>query len=289
MKRPGLMFALVLGLLLSSAMADDLPVVAGVNGLVGNDEPAWLAVRIAVPEDSALAGILWYNNDGQVTYPGLLVGTGHAQGPGLIDEMTALSGPFFGDSDAWSELTLAEPVVASQGAVYVVFEFPAGVEFTGRGQGGGPALGYLDGTAGTPGWVSGDGEMWMRLAADHSFAIMPQYVPFEPGMLVKSLGGEPESADDLPQEPYLLAGPNPFNPKTEIRFGLTRAGHARLVVFDIRGRRVTQLLSEPLVAGHHTVAWMGRDDRGRGVASGVYFVRLSSGHVQLTQRVLLLR
>ncbi|MDY0109301.1 MAG: hypothetical protein RBT60_05145 [Candidatus Krumholzibacteria bacterium] len=48
-------------------------------------------------------------------------------------------------------------------------------------------------------------------------------------------------------------------------------------------------MSEVLPAGHHTVTWKGSDDHGRGVASGVYFVRLDSGLVQKTQRLLLLR
>ncbi len=41
-------------------MAVEMPVVAGVNGVLGNEEPAWLAVRVVVPENSALAGLVWY-------------------------------------------------------------------------------------------------------------------------------------------------------------------------------------------------------------------------------------
>ena len=130
----------------------------------------------------------------------------------------------------------------------------------------------------------------MRLAGEYTFAVLPQYVPVVPGMLVKSLGGESMVVSEEPLiDPYLVAGPNPFNPKTEIRFGLRHSGHASMTVFDVRGRKVVQLLSEPLEAGHHAVTWTGRDDHGRGVASGVYFVRLSSGRTQLTQRMLLLR
>jgi hypothetical protein len=273
----------------SPALATELPAVAGVSGLRGSVEAAWLAVRISVPENSALAGFLWYNNDGQVTYPALLVGTGCARGPGALDQMTNLAGPLGGGSDAWSELELEQPVVASEGTVYVVFEFPAETEFTGRGTGGGPALGYIDDATGTPGWISGDGETWLQLAGGHSFAVLPQFVPIEPGMLVKSMGGEAAVPDLLPSAPYLVAGPNPFNPRTDLRFGLSQAGHTRVAVFDVRGRRVAQLVSEPLAAGHHTVAWLGRDDQGRSVASGVYIVHLSSGKVQLTQRLLLVR
>jgi len=218
-----------------------------------------------------------------------LVGTGHTSGPGDVAAMVALAGPFAGGSDAWSELELDQPVAASLGALYLVFELPAEAEFTGRGTGGGPALGYFEGTAGTPGWISGDGQTWLRLADTYSFALEPQFVPIEAGMLVKSLGAEAQDQDLLPREPYLTAGPNPFNPRTELRFGLTQASATKIGVYDIRGRRVVQLVSELLPAGHHTVTWTGSDDRGRGVASGVYFVKLDSGLVQKTQRLLLLR
>jgi len=142
-----------------------------------------------------------------------------------------------------------QPVAASLGALYLVFELPAEAEFTGRGAGDGPALGYFESTAGTPGWISGDGQTWLPLADKYSFALDPQFVPLTEGMQVKSLGAEAQDQDLLPREPYLTAGPNPFNPRTELRFGLTQAAVTKIAVYDIRGRRVAQLVSEVLEAG----------------------------------------
>jgi len=280
---------LVLAGVVAIGVAAETPEIAGVTGVNGSDDAAWMAVRLDMPENYALAGFLWYNNDSQVTYPQLLVGTGHTSGPGDVAAMVALAGPFAGGSDAWSELELDQPVAASLGALYLVFELPAEAEFTGRGAGGGPALGYFEGTAGAPGWISGDGQTWLRLADTYSFALEPQFVPLTEGMLVKSLGAETQDQDLLPREPYLTAGPNPFNPRTELRFGLTQAAATTIAVYDIRGRRVVPLVSEVLPAGHHTVTWTGSDNRGRGVASEVYFVKLDSGRVHKTQRLLLLR
>ena len=59
-----------------------------------------------------------------------------------------------------------------------------------------------------------------------------------------------------------------------------RAGRdrPRLAIFDLRGRRVRELLDgRPLPAGPHTVVWDGRDDGGREVASGIYISRLDVG------------
>lgn len=85
------------------------------------------------------------------------------------------------------------------------------------------------------------------------------------------------------------AAPTPFNPRTTLSFTLDRAGEVRLQLFDLAGRRIRTLVAERREAGHHAVTWNGRDDRGRGVASGVYVVRLEAlGRTQL-QRVVLLK
>ncbi len=71
--------------------------------------------------------------------------------------------------------------------------------------------------------------------------------------------------------------PNPFNPRTKIRFELKRDAQALLRVFDARGRLVRTLVDSYMAAGTRTVEWDGRDDRGMGLASGAYFLRLEAG------------
>jgi predicted outer membrane repeat protein len=86
--------------------------------------------------------------------------------------------------------------------------------------------------------------------------------------------------------------PNPFNPSTVLRFDLAQPGKAALAVYDVRGRRVTELLgSVRLEAGTHEIAWHGLDAAGRTVASGVYFARLSleGNVVGQVQRLVLLK
>jgi hypothetical protein len=83
--------------------------------------------------------------------------------------------------------------------------------------------------------------------------------------------------------------PNPFNPSTTIRFNLPGDGKAVLRVYDARGGLVRTLRNEHMVAGNHSVVWNGRDHRGAGVASGVYFYRLDAAGTALTRRMLLLK
>lgn len=93
----------------------------------------------------------------------------------------------------------------------------------------------------------------------------------------------------VPSELTRLEGvaPNPFNPRTVIRFNLSTSGPAELSIFDLRGRRVTTLVAENLAAGQHARSWDGTDQRGQTVASGVYFVALDAAGVRSTRKLLL--
>ena len=79
----------------------------------------------------------WYNNDGSVVFPQILAGTGYASGPGLVADALPVATQVSGGSLAWSEVTFSEPVVASLGHLYLMFEFPEGPGFTAAGLGGG--------------------------------------------------------------------------------------------------------------------------------------------------------
>jgi len=83
--------------------------------------------------------------------------------------------------------------------------------------------------------------------------------------------------------------PNPFNPMTTLRFEIPRDGVVRLEIFDARGRRVSLLTDETLIAGTHEVVWKGCDDAGRDQTSGVYYSRLTCGDTVCTGRLTLLR
>jgi choice-of-anchor B domain-containing protein len=83
--------------------------------------------------------------------------------------------------------------------------------------------------------------------------------------------------------------PNPFNPNTTIPFTLAARGRARLSVYDVRGVRVRTLVDRELAAGAHQSEWNGTDDRGRPVASGVYYCELHAGGKTATRRMVLVK
>ena len=83
--------------------------------------------------------------------------------------------------------------------------------------------------------------------------------------------------------------PNPFNAATRIRFDLPVGGEVHLVVYTLSGQRVRTLVRGERDAGTHTVVWDGRDEEGRGAASGIYFYRIEAGDFVSVRRMMLLR
>lgn len=84
------------------------------------------------------------------------------------------------------------------------------------------------------------------------------------------------------------APPNPFRRGTSIQFETSRAGVARLEVYDVGGRLVRSLLHRELAPGPHALVFDGLDDQGARLASGIYLLRLSAGGETRTRRAVLL-
>ncbi len=83
--------------------------------------------------------------------------------------------------------------------------------------------------------------------------------------------------------------PNPFNPRTTLRFGLAETGPVDLAIYDVGGRRVRTLVDGDLDAGEHELTWDGTDDLGRELSAGVYWMKLQAGGFDHAARVVRLR
>jgi subtilisin-like proprotein convertase family protein len=90
---------------------------------------------------------------------------------------------------------------------------------------------------------------------------------------------------------YNLAqnSPNPFNPSTSITFALASDAEIDLSIFNIRGEKVRTLASGAMSRGSHTLTWDGRDDNGSGVASGIYFYRITSEQFSGSKKMILMK
>jgi hypothetical protein len=86
-------------------------------------------------------------------------------------------------------------------------------------------------------------------------------------------------------DPEILQNyPNPFQHSTTISFSLQKTEHVSLVVYDILGHKVSELLDEVQSAGYHNIQWDASQLTGR--EGGVYFVRLSTEGTTLTRKML---
>lgn len=120
------------------------------------------------------------------------------------------------------------------------------------------------------------------------------------GILQKSmdiLTGVETVSYNLPETFSLTQNfPNPFNPTTEIQFGIPRDSKVQIIIYDILGRKVKTLVDNQIAPGTYRATWDGRDDNGLGVASGVYLYRIvaknSSGSGQdfvLTKKMIMMK
>jgi len=73
---------------------------------------------------------------------------------------------------------------------------------------------------------------------------------------------------------YLLEQnyPNPFNPSTAISYQLPADVYVSLIIYDINGKKIKQLVNEVQTAGNYTVTF-----DATGLSSGTYFCKLKSG------------
>ncbi len=100
-----------------------------------------------------------------------------------------------------------------------------------------------------------------------------------------------ELATFVPAEYELLQNyPNPFNSSTTIMVRIPGERRVRLEVISLLGQTVRTLLDGWCKPGTYSVVWDGCDDRGGGVASGVYFYRLvSQGEPVQTRKLTILK
>ncbi len=94
-----------------------------------------------------------------------------------------------------------------------------------------------------------------------------------------------EPVSNLPREIELDQNyPNPFNPSTTINFAVPEQATVKLEVFDLLGRKVTELLNEAKSAGRYSINF----DASR-LASGLYIYRLQIGSSILTKKMTLIK
>ena len=78
-----------------------------------------------------------------------------------------------------------------------------------------------------------------------------------------------------PRNLKLVNRPNPFNTGTSIQYRLTQPARVRLTVYDAAGKRVRDLIDAAMPSGPHAMFWDARNDDGRKLGAGQYFIRIA--------------
>lgn len=78
--------------------------------------------------------------------------------------------------------------------------------------------------------------------------------------------------------------PNPFNPETNIIFRVAKESNVKIVVYDVLGKTIAQLVDKKFGAGIHAVNWNASN-----LNSGVYFYRIETDYGFETKKLVLVK
>jgi len=94
----------------------------------------------------------------------------------------------------------------------------------------------------------------------------------------------------IPNTNFMLSNyPNPFNPNTTISFSLQNNSIVEISIYNIKGHKVKQLVSDQLSAGQHSVVWDGTDNNNKSISSGIYFYKFKAGDYSEIKKMILLK
>jgi len=93
-------------------------------------------------------------------------------------------------------------------------------------------------------------------------------------------GGEARPRDYLLTRNY----PNPFNACATIEYTLSEPSTVSIDIYDISGRKLQSLFDGENPAGEHRVTW-----DAKGIVSGIYFCKITTGNMVGTQKMVLLK
>jgi len=83
--------------------------------------------------------------------------------------------------------------------------------------------------------------------------------------------------------------PNPFNPSTTIPIELPEESYVEVVIYNILGEKIVVLFKGVKPPGYHSIHWSGKNQFGKSVSSGIYFVSVHFGQKFHHQKMMLLK
>jgi hypothetical protein len=83
--------------------------------------------------------------------------------------------------------------------------------------------------------------------------------------------------------------PNPFNPNTKFRYTIAEGRNVSIIIYDITGIKVAELVNSFQNAGTYEATWNGKDDSDKQVASGTYIYTIMAGNFKQSKKMILMK
>jgi len=101
-------------------------------------------------------------------------------------------------------------------------------------------------------------------------------------------------ANDDPQVAPLVTRlyanyPNPFNPRTTIRYSAKEPCDVYICVYNIKGNIVKNLIQSKISTGSYTIDWDGTNNAGTQVSSGIYYLYMKTSNYQSCKKMVMLK
>jgi hypothetical protein len=114
-------------------------------------------------------------------------------------------------------------------------------------------------------------------------------VVFTCGHVASAVDGEELPGGDVMRVELAQNYPNPFCQNTRISYELRVGGEVRLHIYNVAGQLIKTVVSGQQPPGRHSVGWLGRDEGGNTVPSGVYFYELTVGGYSTVRKMMVLK
>ena len=148
----------------------------------------------------------------------------------------------------------------------------------------------LKSTNGGLAWYSQISNTALNLNSVYFISANIGYIAGNNGLLLKTTtGGEITTGINLnlnSQYEYKLIQnfPNPFNPTTNLEFGISKMGFVTLKVYDILGQEVKTLVNEIKPVGTYSMLFDGSN-----LSSGIYFYKMTAEDFSAIKKMLLIK
>ena len=116
------------------------------------------------------------------------------------------------------------------------------------------------------------------------------FFQYSPRIVYTLSDGVSNSDHSIPQAQFAISShPNPFSDKSTITVKLPEPGQCKLSIYNIKGQRIRTHNISAKTAGDHIFLWDGKDDKGKQLSGGIYFVVLEKGKYKASRKILYLR